>query len=44
MTATFGVLYSLAASQLIVAHMCKEPVPVPWAALAILVFGFANEA
>lgn len=42
-TTTFGVLYALAASELIVAHMAKEPLPLPWAPLVILALGWGNQ-
>lgn len=32
----FGVVYALMATQLIIAHMCKEPLAPPWLAIGLL--------
>ncbi len=40
---SYGLVYALVASQLIVAHMAKEPVPVTWWAVALLLVGAANQ-
>lgn len=40
--ASIGVVYALAASQLIMAHMCKEPFVPPMWAIAGLAFAAAN--
>jgi ethanolaminephosphotransferase len=42
--ATFGLLYALMATQLIIAHMCKEPLSPPWLVLALLAAGPAAGA
>ena len=39
---TFGLLYALLASNLIVAHMAKEPVSVPAWAYGLLLIGGVN--
>jgi len=41
---TFGILYALTASQLIMAHMCKEPLELPLVPLGVLLLGVANQA
>uniref|UniRef100_A0A7R9VBS8 CDP-alcohol phosphatidyltransferase n=1 Tax=Chlamydomonas euryale TaxID=1486919 RepID=A0A7R9VBS8_9CHLO len=33
----FGFLYALMATRLIISHMCKEPLPLPWLPILLLV-------
>uniref|UniRef100_A0A7R9YWU4 CDP-Ethanolamine:DAG ethanolamine phosphotransferase n=1 Tax=Chlamydomonas euryale TaxID=1486919 RepID=A0A7R9YWU4_9CHLO len=42
MSVTYGMMYALVASGLIVAHMAKEPVPVFYWAYALLLLGALN--
>jgi ethanolaminephosphotransferase len=39
---SYGLIYALVASNLIVAHMAKQPVPVSYWAYALLFLGAAN--
>ncbi|GAX76340.1 hypothetical protein CEUSTIGMA_g3786.t1 [Chlamydomonas eustigma] len=39
---TFGVLYALTATQLIIAHMCKQPLQAPLVPILLLALGVAN--
>ncbi len=42
--AVFGVSYALAATQLIIAHMCKQPLGAPWLVVGMMLCGVAGGA